>query len=159
MSVDLFLRAYFATTQRRSSARCVSMEAMGPSATLEQAQDAEGRHLFALTVMGHLERTQALAPVAVEVLRRYYLSLNPQHVVLLRAGMVGRYTITLGPGESPPPNVGIEADDLQSWCDWAAVARDTGLKSGRTAQKVWWSARQVVQAELERREEVARRSA
>jgi len=152
LNVDRFLRAYFATSDRRSRPGCVSVEARGPGATLEQAANAEARHVFALTVMGHLERSQCLAPVHIWVLRRYYLWLNPQHVALLRMGDTGRHTMSIGAGESPPPGVGLEESDLQSWCDWAALARDVGLKNGRDAQRVWSEGRGVVLAELERRD-------
>jgi hypothetical protein len=101
--------------------------------------------------MGHLEGSGRLSPTHVEVLRRYYLSLDNRHMVLLRASGDGRHAIAVGPGESPPRDVGVEESDLQSWCNWSALAREVGLKDYKAAQRTWRRGREVVQEELERR--------
>lgn len=151
MSVDLFLRRYFSTSARRARPGCVSLEARTGGSTFEQAQDREASHLFALSVMGHLERAGTLTPTSVEVLRRYYLHLSDEHVVLLKACGGGRHTMSIGAGESPPPDVGVEESDLQSFCNWTKLARAVGIPSAKLARKVWGDARQAVWLELERR--------
>ena len=153
VSVDLFLRRYFATCARRARPGCVSLEARSGGGTLEQAQDAEAAHIYALTVMGKLEREGRLTPQCVNVLQRYYLGLSNDHVVMSKACMTGRSTVHLNPGESPPP--GIEAEDLQSFCNWSRLARDVGLKNAKAARECWADARQAVWLELERRRDVS----
>lgn len=151
VSVDTFLRRHFATSARRARPGCVSLEARSGGGTFEQAQEGEARYLFSLSVMGHLEGSGQLSPAARETLRHYYMHLSDEHVVLLKASQDGRHTMTIGPGESPPPDVGIEEEDLQSFCNWTRLAQAVGLKSGKQARKVWSDARQAVWLELERR--------
>lgn len=152
MTIDAFLSRYFRASERRASPRTVSLETRADGGgTLEQAQHADAAYLWALAVMGTVERR--LTRAHLDVLRGYYLSLTPAHVSIVEqrvGGSGGRVVVgTLRPGDTPLP-----AADLQSMCDWSALAAAVGL-AGRfragEARRLWHEARDQVRWELEAR--------
>ncbi len=147
---DHFLREHFAALERRESPRCVSMEARSAGG-YEAAQHAESAFAFSAGLMGTMQRTRRLSAVDVEVLRRFYLSLNNHHVAIIRMRSPGEEQArTIGvedvtPGRAPP-----EAAEVQSWVSWAAMGEALGIER-RECLAVWRRARTVVAEELRER--------
>lgn len=149
MTLDAFLSRYYRASERRASPRTVSLETRADGGgTLEQAQHADAAYLWALAIMGTVERR--LSASHLEVLRGYYLSLTPAHVSIVEQRMSGRVVVgTLRPGDCPLP-----AADLQSMCDWSTLAAAVGLR-GRfracEARRLWHEGRDQVRLEMEAR--------
>lgn len=152
MTTDAFLLAYFAASERRASPRTVSLETRAEGGgTLEQAQHADARYTWALAVMGPVER--ALTPRQLAVLRGYYLRLTPAHVSIVARTWRGAQGVVsaspLRPGDTPLP-----AADLQSMCDWHALASAVGIVgrfAAGDARRMWSEARGVVDEALRAR--------
>ena len=144
--VDQFLSRFYRSSEKRSGARPVSLEADQVRATFEQAQHAHDAYTWALCVLGSVHLSQ----LEEAVLRAYYLWLSPAHVAIIERRF-GRdrgpvSTSKVEPGSSPP-----EAADLQSYCDWSQLAKHVGL-TGRHARRVamatWGAARDRVSEAL-----------
>lgn len=148
-SADRFLRRHFLLQERAASAKACSAEAV-VRGTAAEAQASEIFRLWAIGVVGTVEK--ALGVKAIEVARLYYTGLTNAHfsIVARSGGHVASREV--GQGESPD-----EAADLQSFCDWRAVARTVFDREDRAAQTACRGAlmdvRQAIQLELDRREE------
>lgn len=132
VNVDLFLRRYFRENERRSSPAPCSMDVGGGALTREERADRQTWYVWAVTVIGRLERRGDLTERSVGVLRAVYLRLGNVHsTTWSESGAV----------------------DVQSWVSWRAVARVCGVADGRTAARWWRDARANVQRELDEHEE------
>lgn len=147
MTPDRFLADYFRALERRESPACVSVEAR-TGGTYEAAQHAQATLMWAMGVMGTLERSGRLTRAHVAVLRHFYLALTVEHVALIRMRSPGEKEARtvgvqhLAPGQAPP-----ECAEVQSMVDWSAMAVAVG-KHRHTCRRLWHEARAVVREEL-----------
>lgn len=146
-SIDRFLSEFYRAQERRESPRVCSAEARSPGG-FEEAQHAESAYLWALCIMGTIDR--ALSPNHRACLRHYYLHLSNAHVALF-ARQRGGQTVSVARSRVEVGCSPEVAADLQSFCDFDLMARTLGLPSGADARANYWEARAIAAAELDRR--------
>lgn len=155
-SVDRVLQGYFNALHRRERPRALDPSRDGGSTSPEDREHEQARYTYAVALLGSLERRGDLTPLHLAVLRAHYLCLSPLHALLLkRGGSTVRHDVAEGEtvGQGVKGHAGWDASDLQSGCDWEGVAQMCGLETGDEARAVFNRARDVVAAELRRREE------
>ena len=153
IDADRFLLRHFRESARRGAPLVASMETRSDRGiTLEQRHEADAAYVWSLCVLARLQRSGALSAQVLAVLRAYYLRLTPEHASIVerrwgRGDGASRVTVSiLGTGGEPDV-----AADLQSQCDWTALARACDVRGRRAAQEMWTQGRAVVREELERR--------
>lgn len=142
---DRFLGSYFRASEKRGAPAGVRLGSSNGSTPDDRAH-ATLAWTWATGVLGALRKSGAVSDLQERICRHYYLNLSAVHWGLVVNSTGGAKAARVHTGAAPMP-----AADLQSFCDWRALALDVGVQPRGRAVALWLDAREAVRLELERR--------